>query len=215
MDERGNLMDYLKDMLLFPRKFYGRLTGRKSTLIAGALLVGAVDLLFPLALENWKEVFFNGSSLRLQNVLITVILIILTGLVDVAFFGIPMADLFKVFKKEKEPALKGNMRTVVMKIYVVAHVFMIPAQIIIYYILKNLNIDNLNYLVVYGYTLLTLVPVIWFNAAITRGVNTVYQFDPLFKRLVFPLVFLWTFLTSEALNYAINNWILKLIGIQG
>jgi hypothetical protein len=107
------------------------------------------------------------------------------------------------------------MRTVVMKIYVVAHVFMIPAQIIIYYILKNLNIDNLNYLVVYGYTLLTLVPVIWFNAAITRGVNTVYQFAPLFKRLVFPLVFLWTFLTSEALNYAINNWILKLIGVQG
>lgn len=215
MDERGNLMDYLKDMLLFPKRFYSMLTDRKSTLIAGALLIGAVDLLFPTVLENRKEVFFGGSSLRVQNVLLTAILIILTGLVDVAFFGIPMADLFKVFKKEKEPSPKQNMRIIVMKIYVVAHVFIIPVQIIIYYILKNLRIDNLNYLVVYGYTLLTLVPVIWFNAAITRGVNTVYQFEPLFKRLVFPLVFLWTFLTSEALNYAINNWILKLIGIQG
>lgn len=124
-----------------------------------------------------------------------------------------MADLFNMFKKEKEPALKEEMRVVVMKIYVMAHIFIVPAEIVLYYIFKDWQLDNLSFLSTYGFALLLVLPVIWFNAVITRGINTVYQFEPLFKRLVFPVVFLWSFLTSEALHYVINNWIVKLFGV--
>ena len=123
-----------------------------------------------------------------------------------------MSDLFKAYKKQKEPKLGADVKFAVMKIYIIAHLVLMPVEILYFVLFRNLNPDNLGSLEVYIIAVLLVLPSIWFSALITRGINTIYEFQPLFKRLVFPAAFLWTFIISEALHYVLSNWILKLFG---
>ena len=57
----GNFRKVLLDILAFPVKLYEKLTDRKSTLIAGIVLVGAIDLLLPDVKFIIKELFLGKS----------------------------------------------------------------------------------------------------------------------------------------------------------
>lgn len=203
-------MNSLFDKILLPRRVYKRLTEKRATLYLGIIFVGVIDILSPQVIEKFPDMFLKKSIASvLINALIVIGLVVLTGLMDTVFFSVPMSDLFnKVFKKQKE--FKGNSLVKVMKIYILAHVITLPANLILYFLFKNENLDErilLVYLAAYGGMLLIL----WFNGIISRGINSIFKFEPIFRVLVFPVIFVWNMLLSVSLQYVITNWVIKLL----
>lgn len=193
------------DMLLLPKSVYQKLTGRKAPLLMGIFFVGAVDIVFALA-DNYSEIFGGNSQRAIAyNVLIVLISLIVMGIADVLFFSIPLFDLFKLFKKEKGSEPQKNMLVKLAKVYITAHIIIIPIEIIIYFVARNMN--SINGGIVYLAVFLNTVLPFWFSAAITRGINSIYKFQILFKRLVFIIVLIWGYLLSNALSFAINHWV--------
>ncbi|MGI6776520.1 MAG: hypothetical protein ACOX7R_00380 [Acetivibrionales bacterium] len=194
------------DMLLLPKRIYGRITGKKSTLFAGIIFVGAVDILFPQMRTIFRQIFVEKqSNTLLYNAALLLVLILVLGVLDVVFFSVPLFDLFKVFKKKKDsPPVESEHRIKIMKIYVIAHLVTLPVNILLHFLFSEVELMN-NPSLAYTAFLMELVVIIWFNAVITRGINTIYQFETLFKRFVFGAVFLWSYMLGWALSFIIYN----------
>lgn len=193
------------DILLLPKSIYQKLTGKKAPLLMGVFFVGMVDIVFTLA-DNYSEIFGGGSQRAVvYNILIVLISLIVLGIADVLFFSVPLFDLFKLFRKEKGSELQKNMLVKLAKVYVTAHIIIIPIEVIIYFVARNIN--SINGGIVYLAVFLNWVLPFWFSAAITRGINSIYNFQMLFKGLVFIVVLLWSYLTSNALYFIINHWV--------
>lgn len=203
-------LNRLSDMLLFPGRIFSGLTAGKRTLVAGIVFVGACDILFPYVIEEFNTHFAADSSRVFINAAILLLLIPLTGLLDTVIFGVPAFDLFKVFKKERKHLYEG-MLIKVMKIYIMAHIPVIPAEIILYYLFRDTDLTGTSTFVLLGIAILFVLPLFWFAAIISRGVNVLYRFKPFYQRLVFPLVLIWCFIISKSLNYIIMNVALKLL----
>jgi hypothetical protein len=228
-------MDRLLDILLFPKELYKRITDKKPSLYAGIIFIGLIDLSFILY-RNFDELFINKVHGDLIfNIFLSIIVVAAIGIIDVMFFTLPMFDLFKRFKKNKNLSskfssssnkdilglknvkLKGqniedkNLLIRLMKVYIITHFLILPAEIAIIMIYKNLINDvNIVTWVIYISAIIDLAIPIWFGSAITRGTNVLYTFNPIFKRLVFLIVFVWNHLLSYALSYMIDKWILIL-----
>ncbi len=200
-------MNRIADILLFPGRIFSGLTAGKRTLAAGIIFVGACDILFPYVIEEYKALFNTGRGFINAVVLLMVILI--TGLLDTVIFAVPVFDLFKVFKKERKHLYEG-MLIKVMKIYIMAHIPVIPAEIMLYYLFRDTDLTGTSTFVLLGIAILFVLPLFWFAAIISRGVNVLYRFKPFYQRLVFPAVLLWCFVISKSLNYIIMNVVLKL-----
>jgi hypothetical protein len=193
------------DILLLPKSIYQKLTGKKTPLLMGIFFVGAVDIVFTLA-DNYSEIFGGNSQRAIAyNILIVLISLIVLGIADVLFFSIPLFDLFKLFKKEKGSEPQKNMLVKLAKVYITAHIIIIPIEVIIYFAARNMN--SINGGIVYLAVFLNMVLPFWFSAAITRGINSIYKFQMLFKRLAFIIVLIWSYLTSNALSFIINHWV--------
>jgi hypothetical protein len=114
------------DILLLPKSIYQKLTGKKAPLLMGVFFVGMVDIVFTLA-DNYSEIFGGGSQRAVvYNILIVLISLIVLGIADVLFFSVPLFDLFKLFRKEKGSELQKNMLVKLAKVYVTAHIIIIP-----------------------------------------------------------------------------------------
>jgi len=198
----------LLDVLLFPSALYQKVTDRKSTLFFGVLFVGAVDMLFTL-IEKYPVLFAGkAQGVLTYNVLLAAACIIVLGVADVFFLCLPLFDLFKLFKKEEGYEAQGNMLVKLMKIYILAHFIIVPVEILIYIAARS--VDGLNTGLVYFIVLLDVALPFWFGAAITRGINSIYKFQPLFRRLVFIVVLIWSYLLGKVLFFVINNWLINL-----
>jgi cytochrome c biogenesis protein CcdA len=192
------------DILLLPKLVYQKLTDRKALLIMGVFFVGAADVVFTL-IENYSKIFGDNSQRAIAyNILIVLISLVVLGIADVMFFSIPLFDLFKLFKKEKGSEDQKNMLVKLAKVYITAHIIIIPIEIITYFTARNMN--SINGGIVYLAAFLNMLLPFWFSAAITRGINSIYKFQILFKRLVFIVVLIWNYLLSNALFFAINHW---------
>ncbi|HOJ10556.1 MAG TPA: hypothetical protein PK733_08180 [Clostridiales bacterium] len=214
------------DILLFPRSLYKKISDKKLTLYIGIIFIGLVDLGFPLA-DNFKSFYTgDGYSRIVYNIALTIIFTILLGAIDILFFSIPISDLFKRFKKGNKPA-DGNqvyekgLFIKLIKVYMIAHFLILLPEIISFIIYRNIantlvsgvTTNNLNSVLLYiAFFIDVLIP-FWFSGAITRGVDVVYEFKPLYKRLVFLVIFVWNYLLGYALSYMISNWILKLFRV--
>ena len=200
----------LTDILLLPGKLYTNLTGKRSSMYPGILFIGLADLALPNLRTSFNSFFADKPAGTLTiNIILSVLLVIILGAVDAMFFSVPLYDLFKVFKKEKEPVSPNELRIKLVKIYVMAHIIIIPVGIAFYFAFRNVNSsssDALKQLI----EILSLLIEVWFSAIIARGINMVYSFQPLFKRLVFPVVFIWNTIFGYVLGYAISNWVLLL-----
>jgi len=197
------------DILLLPRSLYQKTDGRKVTLYIGIFLIGAVDIASDIV-YNWQNIFGSKSEVNLVlNILITLFLAVIIGFIDVTFFALPLFDIFKKFKKEEEVREPHDVQRIrLMKIYMLAHVVIVPVELIVYATLGNST--NLNYnLVTYIAVLLAYVVPFWFAAAISRGIKSIYNFVPVFRGLVFILVFIWTYALSYAFDFGID-WLMKL-----
>ncbi len=199
----------IPDLLLFTRAFFKRINDRKLLLIAGMFLVGLIDITFPFVLDNFSLLFLaKAGTAIIYNIMILIAVSFALGLIDTVFFALPLFDLFRIFKKDGDHG--PHSLTKLMKIYIVAHIPLLPANALIYLAAANAGAspapDSLNiYIIAY----VGLAAIIWFSAIIARGVNTIYSFAPLFRRLVFIVAFIWNFLLGSGLEYLISNWVWK------
>ncbi len=199
----------IPDLLLLTRGFYKRITDKKPMLIVGIFLVGLIDITFPFILDNFSLLFLtNTGTTIIYNILILIAVSFALGIVDTVFFALPLFDLFRVFKKEGDSGANSLIK--LMKVYIVAHIPILPANVLIYLIAANNGASPTpDSIYVYIVAYIGLAAIIWFSAIIARGVNAIYSFTPLFRRLVFIVAFIWSFLLGSGLEYLISNWVWK------
>lgn len=197
------------DILLLPKALYQKTGGRKTTLYIGVFLIGVVDIIFDL-ISKWHDIFGNKTVGNLVlNILIALVLAAIIGIMDVVFFAVPLFDVFKKFKQETEIMGQDNIQRIrLMKVYMLAHIVIVPAEIIIYAILGDGTGLDYN-LAVYIAVLIAFVVPFWFAVAISRGVNSIYRFEPVFKGMVFIIVFIWTYALSYAFDFG-TDWLMRL-----
>jgi len=205
----------LLDFLLFPKKFFDQLSGRIGMLVLGMIFIGILDMAI-IAIDNYEDLFINNEYV-VWNILILVFLSVIIGVIDVAFFGIPLFDLFKVFRKEREIQDVKTQRIKLFKVYIVSHTVILPIEIALHLVIMKSMPKTVGTVTAISNpaataVLLLLYPllIVWFNAIITRGINTIYKFQPLFRSLVFPVVLIWNFFLGEAISYMQLNWFTKL-----
>lgn len=229
----NGLKDKLLDILLYPARLFEKLTDNRAALFAGIVLIGAIDLLLPDITAVYKHLF-TGKPVNdvYFNAVLAVLIIVVLGLVDVIFVAMPLFDFFKFIKKKEVGGYEQEQEqehgqivssikkredrehiaspVKVMKVYIMSHFIIIPVTIIVHYIfLRNLGENSPAWLqnLVLVYFMLILI---WSAAIITRGINTLFRFNPIFTRLTFIIVFAWNFLFGMVFDLQIMNWLLKL-----
>ncbi len=202
------------EKFLFPPHIYKNLNENKLTLLIGILFVGLADLVFFID-KNASNLFADNPKTAVNYVII-IIAVFVIGTVDVLFFGIPVYDLLKVFKKQegtKDVYGSRRLPVMVLKIYIMAHFTVIPIHVVTYFLTKDFTVENFPEALVYFLLFLELVLTIWFFALISRGINSIYRLDPFFKRLVFPAVLLWGTILGIVLEQGINELLIKVFYI--
>lgn len=212
----------LLDILAFPKKSFESLTDNKKTLIAGIVLIGAVDLLLPDVAYFFKTLFSGKSSdVIIYNACLMVVMILLLGFIDVLFVSVPLFDVFRALKirelkMSRDSDLKVDPGTEfkptyikVMKIYIMTHFIITPVSTAFYFAVSGYVNESPDWLVNLA-VMFALVMNIWFSAIITRGINALFRFSPLFSRLTFIIVYIWNFIFSSVFSEMIVKWLMKL-----
>ncbi len=198
------------DRLLLTKDFYRNITDKKPGLYIGIILVGMIDLLAPM-IDKFSRIFVGKTQTVLcYNIILTALFIILIGLVDVLFFSLPLFDLFKVFKKEVEVQSSSRLLVKIMKIQIVANLLVFIPSILVYILNKNVDIGEYPFIgeIIF---ILSILIFIWYCAAISRGINSIYSFKPVYRMWVFNVVFLWAFILSNfSISYVIDNLMIGL-----
>ncbi|MGE5614768.1 MAG: hypothetical protein ACM3XR_10220 [Bacillota bacterium] len=231
------LKNKLADIFTYPARYYQSLSDKKATLFAGIIMVGAIDLFIP-DIAAVFEILFSGKSaddIRF-NALMTVFVILVLGIIDVVFLSVPLFDIFK-FLKKKEMAMgqhSGNdayyslpssfptgqdiwerwdkrpSLVKVMKIYIISHFIIIPVSTFIYFAFERNITETSPAWMQNLYALIFALTYVWFAAIITRGINVIFRFNPLFKRLTYLIVLIWIFIFSTVFSMQIMKWMLML-----
>ena len=235
----NSFKDKLLDILLYPARFFERLTDNKATLYAGIVLVGAIDLLLPDIAAVAKHLF-TGKPVNdvYINAILAVLLIVVLGIVDVIFVGVPLFDFFRYIKKkeanvyeqehkrENEQGYKNEQIAIpimkrddrehianpvkIMKVYIMSHFIIIPISTFVHYVfLRHIVEDSPVWMQNLALVFFMLI-FIWSAAIMARGINTLFRFSPLFTKLTFIIVFTWSFLFGMVFDMQIMNWLLEL-----
>jgi hypothetical protein len=198
------------DMLLLPRGVYQRITDKRLTLYLGILFVGIVDVLFPLLT---KEDMFYGKpqSTVTFNIILICIYAVVLGLVDVISFSYPMFDFMRLIKKKPADIDSGRLVSRVMKVYVTVHFIIIPFNLLFFFVVRNIKPETAPVMLLIILELISIVLIpLWFTAALYRGISTIFNLDPMLRRLVFIAIFAWNYLLGYALDYVRVNWMMTL-----
>lgn len=227
----NRLKDKLLDILLYPAKLYEKITDGRTSLFAGIVLIGAIDLLLPDAAVFFKAIFSGKPANTIYiNAVLTVLVIVLLGIIDVTFVSIPLFDFFNFLKKKEglinlqqingsemgkdqvfrhTPAHTAS-RIKIMKVYILSHFVIIPVTLILHYAFLR-NITDASPLWVQYLTVVIFISIyIWSAAIMTRGINTLFRFNPIFARLTFIIVFSWNYLFAMVFDMQIMNWMYML-----
>lgn len=198
------------DIVLFPSRLFGKLTDNKVTLVLGILLIGLVDLFLPDINAVYKLYFTGKASGDLYlNIAIAVLLVILLGLIDTVFISLPLFDISKYLKKKE--GLPHNVTLIkVMKVYILSHFIIVPVNIIAYYSLfKNIDNNSTQAMLNLSAAVFYLI-MLWMSAIVARGINSLFSFGPLIRRLIFIISFTWNSLFGIVFGMQIANWLIKL-----
>lgn len=202
----------LLNILLLPARIYERLNDRRLSLYLGIIAVGIIDVFFPDVTGMYKSTFTGKTSGDLQfNILFSIALVLLIGAVDVVFFSIPLFDIFKFIKRrEGAPFLASPIK--VMKAYIISNFMLLPIALIIQYAVFN-NVKDISASPFLQNLALAdfYIMLIWPSAIVTRGINALFKFNPIFRRLTFIIVFTWAFIFGVVLRYQIAIRLLALL----
>lgn len=235
------LKNKLSDILLYPARYYENLSDKKATLIAGIILIGAIDLLLPDAAAVFDELFSGKPADDIRfNALMIIFVILVLGIIDVIFLSVPLFDFFKFLKKKEiavgqqtgsktHPSIPSSLSSSLpsgpnnwdnweqrpslikmMKVYIVSHFIIIPVTTVVYFVLARNITENSPVWMQNLYLLIFILTFIWSAALITRGINVIFRFNLLFKRLTYIIVFIWYFIFSMVFSMQIMKWMLTL-----
>lgn len=215
LNKAGKYMYKLSDILLYPRELHGRLTDRKPSLYAGIIFVGIADLFLPEFVETCKALFSGKTSNQvIVNLLISIGVVLLLGIIDVVVFSLPLFDFFKYIKK-KEGQPHNASAVKVMKVYVSSYFILLPVQLLLHYtVFREFN-ENSSLLLQNLFALYFFAVIIWSTAIVTRGINTLFNLNVILRKLSFIIVFTWNMLIMVAFSYQIFPWIMKIFTIAG
>ena len=206
-------MNEIKDKPEIPVSIFKKLNGKLPTLILGMIIVGVFNVM-PLVIDKHEIIFPAGdSSNRGFNIIILAISAIIFGVLDVLFFGTPLYDVFKALKKAEPMEYTGELRVKLYKVYIAAHLPVLPIQLIILTFLSNVDIEKLSGM---GYFLILITSffmTIWFHVIISKGVNTLYNFQRLQRSLILLIVFIWSFILGTVLEYGLHTYVIKLLRV--
>lgn len=201
----------LLDILLLPKAFFAKITDKLPTLFLGLIFVGVADAAF-LLYQYVPKIFVNKTmSVLIFNSTLALCIAVLLGLIDVIFFSLPLFDLFKFFRvKERIPNINGQLIKL-MKVYISAHLIIVPVQAFFEatIFLSSKAGMNANFSVSMALIQFILIP-IWLSAIVSRGINTIYDFDDRLKSMIFVIVYTWYLLLSFAMSFTLFKWILIL-----
>ncbi len=218
----NSMKNKLLNILLYPVQLFDKLTDKRATLYAGILLVGTIDLLLPDVAAFFKQ-YFSGKPVNdiYFNAVAGILLIVVLGLIDIIFVSMPLYDFFKFIKKKENAGIASSEEKIVvipqiatpvkiMKTYIMSHFIIIPVSMVLYYIfLKDvtdsspvwqMNVALVLYMIIY----------IWMAAIITRGINSLFKFNPIFRKLTFIIVFGWSYLFKMVFDMQILYWLFKI-----
>ena len=202
--------DKLLNILLFPPKLFAGLNDKRLTLYAGILFIGIIDLFIPDFMGTYKLLFTGISSDSVSwNTLVAAGVVVLLGVVDTMFFSVPLYDLFKWLKKrEDKPHNASSVK--IMKVYIMSHFLIVPVNVLMHYSLFRGVTENSGALITNIYLVYFFIILVWSSAIVSRGINTLFSFNPILRRLTFIVVFTWNFLLGMVFELQILNWLLKL-----
>lgn len=230
----------LVDILAFPTGFFEKLTDRKLTLILGILLIGAIDLMLPDVANAFKSIFAQRSAADVRyNAFMIAVVVVLLGVVDVVFVGVPLFDIFKLIKKreatlsaqyseqlgaedeqynrqrlqlDRFESREHNASAIkVMKLYIMSHFLIIPVNTLLYFVLvRKITDSSPDWMLNLWLTIFMLI-FVWAAAIVTRGINVLFRFNPVFRKMTFIIVFTWSFVFGTVFDMKIMNWVLQLL----
>lgn len=231
------LKNKLADILTYPVKCYQNLSDKKATLIAGIIMVGAVDLLLPDIAAIFGTLFSGKPADEIRfNAIMMVFVILVLGIIDVVFVSVPFFDVFKYLKK-KEMAVEQHSENnefysllsltrpgqdgweswdqrpslvKVMKVYILSHFIIIPVMTFVYFAFARYITEDSPAWMQNLYLFVFALNHIWFAVIITKGINAVFRFNHLFKRLTFIIVLIWNFIFSWVFEMQIKEWMFML-----
>ena len=101
------------DAILLPKEYYMSMPVRKHTYWHCAFAVGALDVCYPMVIENFRALFVEKSAgALLLNALIVVACALAVGVVDTLVFCKPLADFLSRMPgiaSEKVPGAAGDV----------------------------------------------------------------------------------------------------------
>jgi hypothetical protein len=205
-----NLMDKLLNILLYPDKLFNKLTNKRLTLYFGIVLVGIIDLFSPDFIKAYN-IFYTGKPAGdIQfNTILSMVLVLLLGIIDIGFFSVVLYDIFKFFKKKEGLPHEASL-VKVMKVYIMSHFLIIPVTVLLYYtVFSHVGTGSsqfmINLTLIYFFVIL-----IWSSAIVARGINVLFNFNPILRKLTFIIVFTWNFLLGMVFDTQILSWLIKL-----
>jgi hypothetical protein len=200
----------LIDRLLPSKQTYKNMNARRPALYLGILLIGLIDILGfnPKAVI---PVLFAGKApgVTIYNISLFILFVIILGILDTVFFSIPLLDFFNVLREKKDEPYPAGLKVRFMKVYVLAHLITLPANILVWLAVEYLG-GSIGAVQAYFLWLVNIAVIIWFTAVIARGVYVFLKLKDLYRWVVFPAVVLWSMLLSFALTYITDNWIMVL-----
>lgn len=192
------------NLILLPEKFYKRFTDRIFTLIIGVFAVGIIDYIFSIS-EKLHSFFIDKTSMDLSiNIFYSLIIIIVFGIGDVAFFSFPVSDIIKRLKSDKDTNSEKSSQIKIMKVQILANCIIFIPTLVLTYLSNGIDPEKnieLSVIIVYVY----LIIQIWLSAIITRGIKSVFEIEQRFKPLIFPIVFFWYYIVGMALNFVMEK----------
>jgi len=221
------LKNKLLDILLLPVRLHDGLTDRRATLIAGIVVVGAIDFLgtdvkYTMALT--RELFFGKLVPDIvYNASMAVLVLLVLGLVDVICTCVPLFDISRYFKRkeaqfiantgikagEQEPPVRPTAARV-MKVYILSHFLIVPVSMILNYVFSLDFIDKSSPIVQNLLLVVYMLIMVWGAAVLTRGINAIFRFNVLFRRFIFLVVFTWQFIFGMVFDILIIDWLMQL-----
>jgi len=200
----------LIDRLLPSTQTYKDMNAKRPTLYLGILLIGLIDIL-GFAPKTVIPAIFAGKApdVIIRNIILFIVFVIVLGVLDTVFFSLPLLDFFSMLGEKKGEPHPAGLNVRFMKVYALAHVVTLPANIIVWLAIEYLG-EGIGSLQAFFLWLVNIAIIIWFTAVITRGVNVFLKLKDMHRWVVFPAVVLWSMLLSFALTYVTDNWVMVL-----
>jgi hypothetical protein len=171
--------------------------------------VGIADMMFTFYQNHGRLLTGKSPMLLYYNISLAVVMTILVGFIDVLFFSMPLFDLFKRFKKEKNIANNDEQLIKFMKVYICANLLVLPLNTLFYFMFGNTAFTHSNYIVLIAYAYIILIP-LWISAAVSRGANAIYGFVAPLRRMVFLVAFIWSSILSNVIGFIVDKWLMLL-----